>query len=187
MSLTKRAPRSTKRRTSHHVAREVATEKLPIQAVELKVGGLTYRQIGVRLEVTHARAHQLVNEALATQRTESEKTLQRLRDLEDERLDLALQNIFPLLTTPDSLVVRTLNDGSEVREDAAEIRLKAIDRLIKVSQRRSELHGLNAPAKHALTDADGNSVLPALSPAVTAALESGYDEIVANANRPATS
>lgn len=186
MSLSKRLPRSTKRRTAHHVAREVATEKLRIQAVELKVGGLTYRQIGVRLEVTHTRAHQLVSEALEAQRAASEETVQRLRDLEDERLDLALQNIAPLLTAPDLLVVRTFGDGNEVREDAAELRLKAIDRLIKVSQRRSELHGLNAPAKHALTDADGNSVLPALPPAVTAALEAGYDEITAHASRPAT-
>ena len=164
----------------------MAAETLRIRAVELKVGGLTYRQIGVRLEVTHTRAIQLVNEALASQRTESEKTLQRLRDLEDERLDLALQNIAPLLTAPELMLIRTLNDGSEVREDAAELRLKAVDRLLKVSQRRSELHGLDAPKRTELTGADGQPLVPALSPEVTAALEAGYDEITAHARAAST-
>lgn len=189
MSLSKRVPRSTKRRTRHHVAREVAAEMLRVQAVELKASGLPYRAIGQRLGVTHTRARQLVIEALEAQRSASKETIEHLREMESVRLERLLARWQPIALA-DDLDVSTEVQGEDrhgnptvkhIEMPAYQAGLKAAEMLIKLSARFSALYGLDAPSKHALTDPDGNSVLPPLAPAVVDALEAGYDEITAHA------
>ena len=98
------------------------------RAVELRKLGLTYAKIGEQLGVARQTAYQLVQSALEELRAKTSEGLEELRQLELERLD-----------EWQVLVVRELQKGRV---------LQAIDRLLKIAERRAKLLGLDAPTKH---------------------------------------
>jgi len=92
------------------------------QALELRRAGVHYdeiaRQLGYR---TASGAYEAIRSAM---RRTLQEPADELRKLECERLDAALAAIWPLVQQGD---------------------LAAIDRMLRISQRRSELLGLDAP------------------------------------------
>lgn len=93
------------------------------QAVSLRLAGMTYAQIGERLQVTERTARSIVNRSL--DRTE-QSNADRMREVENQRLDRAQAAIWP----------RVLRG-----ED------KAVSLFLQISDRRARINGLNAPTK----------------------------------------
>lgn len=97
------------------------------KAVALKASGATYRQIADALDVDVATAHRTVIRALSAERHDA---VDDMRRVEADRLD-RLQRAVWLDAT----------NGSPA----------AIDRVLKIMERRARLFGLDAPQRVAVT------------------------------------
>lgn len=106
------------------------------RALELRLAGATYRQIGKAIGVGPSRAFRYVQHVLAEVAARSEEKADELKRLEDQRLDALLLSWWGRATAGD--------------KDAAAIALRVLER-------RAKLHGLDAPAKSDVTT-DGKPV-----------------------------
>ena len=116
-------------------ARRLAAREREIKALELRKAGATYVQIAEALGISRAGAHKVVLRALARLEKEAGEEAEHLRRLEIERLDAMLLAIWP-----------HVKKGS----------LGAIDRAIRIMERRAKLLGLDAPTK---ADIQGEQVI----------------------------
>ena len=96
------------------------------KAYELRIAGLSYRKIGEALGIHHVSAFNYVKETLAILRAECKDLAETYRDMELERLDQVQAAIY----------------GKVLKGDVA-----AIDRLLKIQERRARLLGLDSPTK----------------------------------------
>lgn len=101
------------------------------RALEHRKAGLTYRQIAARLQCSLGGAHKYVTSALAELRSEVQESARDLRELEIEKLD-ALELRLRRRLKPDC------SDA-----DCA----KLATAILKVSESRRKLLGLDAPQK----------------------------------------
>ncbi len=97
------------------------------QAVALRLSGATYQQIGDKLGVTSSAAHLQVKQELETRAKQSEGKIVELRQIELARVDRVLLAIWDKVLKSD---------------------YKAIDKFVKLSERRAKLLGLDAPVQH---------------------------------------
>lgn len=109
--------------------RTTATERRK-KAVALRIAGATFEQIGDQLGVSTQAAHKLVTTALEETRRITGEAAEQLRQTELTRLD-ALQ--------------------TALWSDAVKGDVQAVDRILKIMLRRSQLLGLDAPAKSNIT------------------------------------
>lgn len=107
--------------TSRRSAEISATRR--IEAVSLRLAGMTYEQIGERLGVSTSQASRLVKQSLESAEN---SVAQDMRDIENARLDRAQSAIW----------------SNVLRGD-----LKSIDVFLRISTARRKLNGLDAPAK----------------------------------------
>lgn len=98
------------------------------KALELRIQGHTYPSICEQLGISIATC---VHDIDAVLREKEAGNVLRLRQMEDERLDRALKASFEVLEA----------------HPGTELALKAVDRIIRVSHRRSNLLGLDAPVE----------------------------------------
>ena len=112
--------------------RRVQAHTRHLQALELRKAGVTYQAIADQLGYANARgAHKAVASALkATLREPAEE----LRTMELERLDAMLLPLW-----------RRVQQGDE----------RAVDRALKIMERRARLLGLDAPSKTEQSGSDG--------------------------------
>lgn len=108
--------------------REAAAERR-IEALELRKLGASYRTIGERLGVSTAQAFEDVRRELAKLAKQASEIAGEVRAIELERLDDMLRAIAP-----------QLRQGN----------LGAIDRALRIQERRSKLLGLDAPERQVL-------------------------------------
>jgi hypothetical protein len=106
--------------------RAVHTERSR-EALDLRLVGKTYDQIGEALGVSKQQAHRLVKAELDELAALTRGAAEELRQRELETLDRLLATAMPCAEQGD---------------------MQAADRVIKISARRSALLGLDAPAKH---------------------------------------
>ena len=118
------------------------------QAVNLRIAGATFEQIGERLEISTPSAFGLVSRALLKTRAATAESAETLRQMELTRLD-AMQ--------------------TAIWADAMKGDEQKIDRLLKIQARRAALLGLDAPTKVAPTDPTGERGYEALTDAERAA------------------
>jgi hypothetical protein len=111
-------------------------EQQRLQALQLRQAGATYTQIGQELGCTRQHAFYLVSTALARIKSRTEETAEQMLALDLGRLDAMLLGIY-----------RTALSGN----------LFAIDRVLKILERRARLAGLDAPSKVAPTTPDGQA------------------------------
>lgn len=123
-----RQPRSDKGR--------LRAEEQRLKAVQLRLAGATYAQIGQQLGCTGPNAYYLVSTALARTKARTEDTVDEMRALDLGRMDAMLLGIW---------------------RQAAEGNLFVIDRVLKILERRAKLVGLDAPTKLAPTSPDGQA------------------------------
>lgn len=105
--------------------KEAAAERR-ITALELRKAGATYQAIGKKLGISEGQAHKDVAYMLNKLSEQERAVATDLRQLQLERLDTALFAI-----------------ANQVRQG----HLGAIDRMLKIEERRAKLLGLDAPAK----------------------------------------
>lgn len=103
-------------------ARLIKARRHEEQALELRLGGATYAQIGETLGMSGGGAYKAVDRALTRQVCETDEKAERLRHLEVARLDRLLLGVWPRATRGE--------------EKAARIALQ-------ISKRRSELLGID--------------------------------------------
>jgi DNA-binding CsgD family transcriptional regulator len=96
------------------------------QALDLRIAGATYRQIGARLAVSEKTAYLDVQAALATLDAVVKGKAERLRDLEARRLDQLTVALAPGIRAGDA---------------------KAVSAAVRIMERRARLYGLDAPVK----------------------------------------
>lgn len=108
-----------------------------VKALELRKQGLSYRLIGEQLGVSEKRAFQYVKESLEKLTALETSNAQELRTLEAERLDAIQDKVFQMAKEGD---------------------LWAVDRYLKLAERRAKLMGLDSPTKTELTGAEGGEL-----------------------------
>lgn len=133
------------------------------RALELRMQGRTYTQIGEALQCSRSVAHDYVQRALATDNA-------RIREQRDEYRELHLQRIERLITghwlaatrgeereVPDLDpfgVCRLAPDGSKLTKKVRVVDGAATDRVLRLLDREARLLGLDAPVRVAVsTDA----------------------------------
>jgi hypothetical protein len=123
-------------------AKRVKSDQLRQRVLELRRRGMTIRSIADEVGKSSTRVHQVLLAALQKIAEETEVEVRELRILENDRLDRALQAIWPGVEAGD---------------------LKAIDRLIRIIDRRSKLFGLDTPTKSIPTNAEEEAGYSGLS------------------------
>ncbi|WP_128000939.1 hypothetical protein [Piscinibacter defluvii] len=99
------------------------------KAIALRCAGLSYASIAAHLGIGRSQAHALVCRGLDDARSQVAAAADELRALELSRLDGMLAKVYPRAARGD---------------------LPAVDRVLKISERRAKLLGLDAPERHAL-------------------------------------
>lgn len=168
-----RKPRPSKARSETSVMDVMATIKQPM-ALQLRVKGLTFREIAEELGVDVSTAHRYVKDGLAELAELTHDKAKHLRAMELARLDGLLAKVWPFATGDLSALVAQLR---ERQAELAAIDPKAakkgalasliadlvdgipqddyIKRALNIIQLRARLLGLEAPVKHASTDPTG--------------------------------
>lgn len=133
-----------------------STQDLDLRAVELRRRHLTYQQIARELGLGHpTAAYHAVRRGLAQFPSEN---AQEVRRQETERLDELARYAMRILTTQHIMVsqgrvMRNPDTGAPLTDPGPA--LQAIDRLLKIQDRRARLHGLDAPVRAKVEVHDG--------------------------------
>jgi hypothetical protein len=129
--------------------RTVAQIQKDAQAVDLRRRNLTYRQIAAQMGFRSvASAHEAVARGLADMLLEPAN---ELRQMEAERLDEMARSAWRVLyekhvhVTAAGKIAVNPEDGKPLIDDG--VVLKAIDSLLKISERRAKLLGLDQPTR----------------------------------------
>jgi transcriptional regulator with XRE-family HTH domain len=135
--------------------RTAETAARDAEAARLRSRGLTYRQIAEQLGMAGpGKAHEAVKRVLAETVGEAAEDL---RLVELERLDQMYQATLKVLEAEHYAVshgkVIYLDGSSEPLTDNGPV-LQAVDRLLKIQERRAKLLGLDAPTKANVTVSD---------------------------------
>lgn len=129
---TTRAGRAEKARAAR--ARSAEMEG---QALAMRRQGKTYAVIGERLGVTTQHAHRIVRKAIDKVIKINSETAEHLRQIELMNLD-------------------AMQAGLIDKAEAGDV--YAVDRILKIQERRAKLTGIDAPDKVAQTDSQGNDI-----------------------------
>ena len=133
--------------------RTLAIRERRNKALRLRADGMTYDEIAQKLEYkSAANAGQDVQRALVASTREASA---EVRQIELARLDILWTKAMQILcrrhvTVSQGRVV--VRDGKEIIDDMPA--LAAIDRLVKIQERRAKLLGLDAPLKHEVVTID---------------------------------
>jgi hypothetical protein len=130
--------------------RSLATRESDARALEFRRRGLSYEQISAQMEWrSPSAAHQAVQRALADSAREASE---EVRQIEAARLDELTRTLMRVLATKhyvvsvaSGVVARHPETGQPLQDDAPVIH--AVAGLIRISERRAKLLGLDAPAK----------------------------------------
>lgn len=115
------------------------------QALDLRSKGYQYRQIAAEMGIDVKTAFDFVKRG---QRAIVAEPAKRVIKMEEQRLDDALRRVMDILDGDHVMVQQgrvVLHDGQPLPDQ--ELILKAIDRLVKISESRRKLLGLDAAQK----------------------------------------
>lgn len=120
--------------TSSAKARKLEHQR---QALELRRMGYGYTEIGQKIGLGKSQAHRLVTAALAEARDQVNTGADELRSEEVSRLDAMLAGLWPV---------------------ARKGGVAAVDRVVKIMERRAKLLGLDAPERKRLEGPNGGPI-----------------------------
>lgn len=126
--------------------RNLTTAQRDAQAAELRAAGHTYAQIAEQLGYSDkSAAHKAVEKIL--RETVSEPA-EAVRKLELERLDTLWRAVMAVLKRKHLTVShgKVIHHEDEPLEDDAPV-LQAVDRALRIQERRAKLQGLDSPAR----------------------------------------
>ncbi len=121
---------------AHHTGKltvEITTQQQ--EAIALRKAGYTLAEIGAAMGVTKERIWFVIDSAMQEYRDDIKRGLDELRAIEIARLDRMLQAVWKAAAGGD---------------------LQSVDRVLRISERRARLLGLDAPVKIAQTDPTGD-------------------------------
>lgn len=122
------------------------------EALQLRVRGKTIREIAAALQVSVGQAHADLQAAKRSYAKQAEEDVQAERGLDLSRLERALKVVEDVLCEPEP--ERGPGEEPLEHEDAIEtsreLKLKALDRLVKIQEQRAKLLGLYAPERREL-------------------------------------
>ena len=96
------------------------------KALELRMQGMSYKEIGLQIGCTALRAGQLVRDIMQTRVAELDDLVREQAELQNARLDVAIKALWPEIIKGD---------------------VDSIQAMVRVEERRARLHGLDAPQK----------------------------------------
>ena len=108
-----------------------------IQALELRKAGADYRQIGVALECSPQRAHQIVSAYLNKLNKQLAEGVEDVTAMEEQRLDALFMAAWPAAKAGDA---------------------QSIAVALRVMERRARMLGLDAPTKNEHTGEGGRAI-----------------------------
>lgn len=123
------------------------------QVLELRAAGWTYQQIGDYVGMTKAGAMRAVERELSHLTYPNARTI---RDLELERLDRLQRAVDTIAIGDVDTTLRedeTEGDAEKRVTAAVNTKLKAVDSMIRIMERRAKLLGLDETERRALEDA----------------------------------
>jgi len=123
--------------------RLIQSKERRLKAFAMRKRGYTFEQIGDALNISRQAAHKLVDNYITEMEALTDEEAKKLIKIELSRLD--------------DLMTVAYNSAMNDKETPGN-RLKAIDRVLKVMERRSNMLGLDAPKKIAPTDPQGNEL-----------------------------
>lgn len=118
----------------HNAAVKLAAADRRLRALELRKAGATLHQIAAQTGVSHEQSRKDLQRAMADLLAEQNASAEELRALELERLERLHIALWKQAT-----------DGHH----------GAIDRLLRIAERRAKLLGLDAPTKTETSGPDG--------------------------------
>lgn len=121
------------------------------EAIKLRVRGKTIREIAEALKISVGQAHDDVRTAMGAIAKEAEENVQQERGLELHRLERALLVVEEVLLADEPTEPEGGKDTCETIESSRELKLKALDRLVKIQDQRAKLLGLYAAEKKDIT------------------------------------
>jgi hypothetical protein len=120
------------------------------EAIRLRVRGKTIREIAAELNIGVATAHDDVRHQMRETARVAEEDVQAQRGLDLGRLERALEVVSEVLLSPEPTGAEGGKDTMDAIESSRELKLKALDRLVKIQEQRAKLLGLYAPEKREL-------------------------------------
>jgi hypothetical protein len=116
------------------------------QAYDLRLRGRTIRQVADDMGISPTKVHKLLTEEI---RAREDPLIEKVRQFELDRLDGYQQACMYVLDNPGTVVVVPGPGGELVQHVIVDDRkiLGAIDRLVKISESRRKLLGIDAPVK----------------------------------------
>lgn len=111
------------------------------EAIRLRTSGKTIREIAEALGVGVATAHDDVRTAMSELAREAEENVRAERGSQLSRLERAFRVLEDVLEGVESV------DSDDSPGLSRDIKLKALDRLVKLEERRAKLLGLDAPER----------------------------------------
>jgi len=118
-------------------ARMVRVTQHQATALEMRRAGLGYRAIAAKMGLSKSQTHRLVKDGLADAIEQVAGASDELRAEEVDRLDAVLASVWP--------AARRGNLG-------------AVDRVLRIMERRAKLLGLDAPEKREHSGPNGNPI-----------------------------
>lgn len=117
------------------------------EAIRLRVEGYSYTQIAEKMQLGKTTVFRYVADVLEESRENAAEMADQARELELRRIDEASKLCMQTIADTDWDLV-TGDESDEARSKAGrELRLKAVDRLVKLNDQRAKLLGLYAPAE----------------------------------------
>jgi hypothetical protein len=120
--------RYTRKRRSHEVSHPLALQALERRrkALELRVQGYTYKEIGREIGCGANRAGQMIRDLIAERAGELDDLVREQVELANVRLDAGVKALWPQYVQGDT---------------------DAVQAMMRIEERRAKLNGLDAPAK----------------------------------------
>lgn len=117
--------------------RNLTAAEREVQALELRKTGMTYRGIAKEMRVSLDTAHKAVRRALNRIRAHANEDAAEVREIELERLDAMLKGLWQKCEAGDT---------------------QAIDRALRISERRAKLLGLDFALRRDTEESVGDDV-----------------------------
>jgi hypothetical protein len=120
------------------------------QAYDLRIQGLTYQGIADRLKVSVKTAFYYINDQLREHDEVCKESAEQVRSMELKHLGELQARWLPIALSDKLEVSKMVERGEDtvkVEWDAFDAGLKAVDRVLKIQERRAKLLGLEAPQK----------------------------------------
>lgn len=124
-------------------------------ALRLRIRGYSFREIAAELKISLAVAHSDVRTAMSGTLKRTAEELEAERELELHRIDTALRVVAKILdgvlfadeSAAQTAALQAEMNLMDVLTGGDELKLKAIDRQVKLQEQRAKLLGLYAPQK----------------------------------------